>query len=205
MGLQKIYDYFHNYDKQTYQVVACMGNEPSEQDIRDFEDQYNIKLPAEFREFTMSPLGGLYMEVREELWPRAKAFDVGPFWSFCRGIIVYGIADGIPEFLDIRVKTKELRQEGFEGLIPFLSVIGNGDEIFCFDTNNKIVILDYYAATSCASEHMKSEGDTMHFPCQHDTTVKTTSVEGDFSDCLMKQIEELEERKNRKIRGEDKS
>ena len=144
MGLQKIYDYFHNYDKQTYQVVACMGNEPSEQDIRDFEDQYNIKLPAEFREFTMSPLGGLYMEVREELWPRAKAFDVGPFWSFCRGIIVYGIADGIPEFLDIRVKTKELRQEGFEGLIPFLSVIGNGDEIFCFDKNNIFVILFYY-------------------------------------------------------------
>lgn len=86
------------------------------------------------------------MEVWEEIWPRAKEYDIGPFWSFCRGIIVYGIAD----------------------------------EIFCFDKDNKIVLLDYY------------------------TTGEATPVEGDFSDCLMKQIEELEDRKNRKIRGEDK-
>lgn len=180
MALEKVYDYFHNYDKQTYQVVACMGNEPTEADVKEFEDQYKINLPDEFREFMMSPLGGLYMEVREEIWPRAKQFDVGPFWSFCRGIIVYGIADEIPEFLDIRVKTKELHDEGFTDLIPFLSIAGNGDEIFCFDKDNKIVLLDYY------------------------TTGETTPVEGDFSDCLMKQIEELEERKNMKIRGEDK-
>ena len=113
MSLEKVYDYFHNYDKQTYQVVACMGNEPSEQDIKDFENQYGINLPADFREFTMSPLGGLYMEVREEIWPQAKQYDIGPFWSFCRGIIVYGIANGIPDFLDIREKTKELHDEGF--------------------------------------------------------------------------------------------
>lgn len=112
MALEKVYDYFHNYDKQTYQVVACMGNEPSEHDIKNFEHQYGINLPADFREFTMSPLGGLYMEVREEIWPRAKQYDIGPFWSFCRGIIVYGIANGIPDFLDIREKTKELHDEG---------------------------------------------------------------------------------------------
>jgi len=138
-------------------------------------------LPADFREFTMSPLGGLYMEVREEIWPRAKQYDIGPFWSFCRGIIVYGIANGIPDFLDIREKTKELHDEGFTGFIPFLSIIGNGDEIFCFDKDNNIVLLDCY------------------------TTGEAAPVEGAFSDCLMKQIAELEERKNKKIRGEDKN
>ena len=180
MLLEKVYDYFHNYDKQTYKVVACMGSEPSEQDINDFENQYGINLPADFREFTMSPLGGLYMEVREEIWPQAKQYDIGPFWSFCRGIIVYGIANGIPDFLDIREKTKELHDEGFTDFIPFLSIIGNGDEIFCFDKNNNIVLLDYY------------------------TKGEATPIEGTFSDCLMNQIAELEERKNKKIRGEDK-
>ena len=58
MSLEKVYEYFHNYDKQSYQVAACMGNEPSEQDIMNFENQYQITLPADFREFTMSPLGG---------------------------------------------------------------------------------------------------------------------------------------------------
>ena len=121
------------------------------------------------------------MEVREEIWPRAKQYDIGPFWSFCRGIIVYGIANGIPDFLDIREKTKELHDEGFTGFIPFLSIIGNGDEIFCFDKDNNIVLLDCY------------------------TTGEAAPVEGAFSDCLMKQIAELEERKNKKIRGEDKN
>ncbi len=176
MSLEKVYDYFRNYDKQTYQVVACMGNEPAEETVKSFENQYNIKLPEDFREFTMSPLGGLYMEVREEIWPRAKAYDVGPFWSFCRGIIVYGIADNIPEFLDIRVRTEMLHREGFTDYIPFLSIIGNGDEIFCFDKDNNIVLLDYYL------------------------TGEATPVEGDFAECLMKQISELEERKNMKIR-----
>lgn len=180
MSLEKVYDYFRSYDKETYLVVGCMGNEPTEQDIKAFEDQYKINLPEDFKEFTMSPIGGLFMEVREEIWPRAKQFDVGPFWSFCRGLIVYGIADGIPDFLDIREKTKELHDEGFTDYIPFLSVVGNGDEIFCFDKDNKVVLLDYY------------EG-------------KAEPIDGSFSDCLLKQIEELEERKNRKLRGEDKA
>lgn len=180
MPLQKVNDYFRNYDKKTYQVVACGEDMPSEEDIAAFEKQYNIRFPDEFREFTMSPLGGLYMNVKEEVWPQAKQYDIGPFWSFCRGIIVYGISKDIPEFLDIRARTKELHDEGFTDYIPFLSIIGNGDEIFCFDRDNKIVLLDYYSDGGAAP------------------------VEGSFSDCLMQQISELEERKNRKVRGEDK-
>lgn len=180
MALEKVYEYYRNYDKSTYQVVACMGNEPAEEDILDFENNYGVRLPEEFREFTKSPLGGLYMDVREELWPRAKQYDVAPFWAFCRGIIVYGIANGIPEFLDIRVKTKELHEEGFTDYIPFLSIVGNGDEIFCFDKSGNIVLLDYYM------------------------TGEATPVEGSFSECLLTQIEELEDRKNRKMRGEDR-
>ena len=115
------------------------------------------------------------MEVREELWPRAKAFDVAPFWTFCRGIKVYGIANGIPDFLDIRVKTKELHDQGFVDYIPFLSLIGDGDQVFCFDKNNKIVILNWYA------------------------TGEAVETDSDFSDLLLKQIQELEERKNRML------
>ena len=53
MSLEKVYD----------EVAACMGHEPSEEKIQAFENQYHIKLPDEFRAFTMSPLGGLYMEI----------------------------------------------------------------------------------------------------------------------------------------------
>ena len=104
MSIEKVYDYFHNYDSKVYQIFACMGNEPSKKDILNFEKQYDVSLPDDFKEFTMSPLGGLYMEVREELCSRAKVYDVAPFCIFSRGIIVSGIAKGIPDYLDIRVK-----------------------------------------------------------------------------------------------------
>ena len=63
MSLEKVYDYFRSYDSKTYEVAACMGHEPSEEKIQAFENQYHIKFPDEFRAFTMSPLGGLYMEI----------------------------------------------------------------------------------------------------------------------------------------------
>lgn len=179
MSLNDVYDYFHNYDKKTFQVVACQGNEPTEMDVKAFETVIGMQLPVEFREFMMSPLGGLYMEVKENVWPQAKRYDVGPFWSFCRGIIVYGIAEDIPDFLDIRIKTKSLNELGFINYVPFLSIIGNGDEIYCFDKQGKIKLLDIYSG-------------------------EVAALEGNFSECLMKQIIELEDRKNRKLRGEDK-
>lgn len=177
MSLEKVYDYFHSYDSKTYEVAACMGHEPSEEEIQAFENQHHIKLSDEFRTFTMSPLGGLYMEVREEVWPQAKAFDVAPFWTFCRGIMVYGLSDVIPDFLNLRLKTQALHEEGFMDYIPFLSIIGDGNRIFCFDKTNQIVSLDWYE------------------------TGETEPVEGSFSECLLKEIEALEERKNQIIKS----
>ena len=147
MALKEIYEYFRHYDKETYQVVACMGNESSEEDVQDFENQYGIRLPEDFREFTMSSLGGLFMEVREDLWPR-----------------------------DIRIKTKELHDLGFVDYIPFLSIIGDGDVIFCFDKDNHIVALDWF-----------NSGETEELEC-------------DFSELLLQQIAELEERKNEMVK-----
>ena len=43
MSLEKVYDYFRNYDSETYQVFACGGGAPSEEDIKSFENQNNIK------------------------------------------------------------------------------------------------------------------------------------------------------------------
>src|SRR5829696_308066 len=109
-SLQPIYDYFRSYDKGCYSVFACQGNEPTENDVCAFEREIGFRLPDDFREFTKSSLGGLYIEVREELWPRAKLYDVAPFWTFLYGIKVFGIARDIPELLDIRHQLKKFTE-----------------------------------------------------------------------------------------------
>ena len=116
------------------------------------------------------------MEVREELCSRAKVYDVAPFCIFSRGIIVSGIAKGIPDYLDIRVKTKELHDEGLEDYIPFFSIIGDGNIVFCFDKNNRIVALDWYSKVAVEEDEVN------------------------FSDFLLKKIKELEERKRKMVK-----
>jgi len=176
MALDDIFSYFGHYDKGSFDVVACQGNEPTEADVAAFEADAGFRLPGEFREFTMSPLGGLYMEVREELWPRPKLYDVGPFWTFLYGMKVFGIAEGIPEWLDIREQYKEFTANGFADLVPFLQLAGNADK-YCFDSAGRIIRWSHEE-----SENREQEPIT-------------------FSELLMREIRELEARKDRKIRA----
>jgi hypothetical protein len=167
--------YFRGYDKESFAVFTCQGNEPSEADVEAFERTVGFRLPDEFRDFTMSALGGLYMEVREELWPRADLYAVGPFWSFLYGLKVFGISADIPEWLDLRVQYVELGQPK---LVPFLEVVGDPNP-WCFESTGRIV-------------RWSHEGEA------------PDPVALGFNDLLLSEIRELEERKERKLRSDDK-
>lgn len=178
MPLDDVFAYFGSYDKESYRVMACQGNEPSEDDVAAFEATVGFCLPEEFRAFTMSPLGGLYLEVLEALWRRPKEFDVGPFWSFLYGIKVFGIAEGIPELLDIRVQHQEMKEAGVDGLVPFLQLIGDAD-CFCFNAMGDIV------------------------QWSHEDPAEHPIIDRTFSELLMDEIQNLEIRKECKINNED--
>ena len=171
--LQPIYDYFRQYDKGSYAVFACQGNEPTEDHVRAFERDLGFRLPDDFREFTKSPLGGLYMEVREELWPRPKLYEVGPFWSFLYGIKVFGLAPDAPEWLDIRHQRKQFAEAGTTDLVPFLQLCGDADP-YCFDREGRI------------------------FRWHHETPDERKREELSFAEILMREIHELETRKEKK-------
>src|SRR4051812_4060010 len=86
MPLEELYHNFERYDAMVFNVATCQGQEPTEEHIADFERTIGFRLPDEFRAFTKSPLGGLYIEVKEELWPRPGLYAVGEFWSFLYGL-----------------------------------------------------------------------------------------------------------------------
>jgi hypothetical protein len=124
-------------------------------------------------------LGGLYMAVREEVWPRPKPLDVGPFWSFLYGLKVFGIASDIPDWLDIRVQWRQFRDSGFGDLVPFLQVVCDSN-LYCFDVEGNIIYWD------------------------HEEPDERRIVDEQFSDVLLREIHELDKRKDRKLRGDDK-
>jgi hypothetical protein len=179
MPLNNVYNYFENWDSDSYAVFTQRGNEPTEADVLAVESQVGFRLPDEFREYAVHPLGGLYMAVREELWPRPMAYHVGPFWSFLYGLMVYSFCGQAPDWLRLRSAWERMAKDGHPKLVPFLRVIGDPDP-YCFTTSQKIVVW------------------------RHETPDQPEEVSETFSEVLMREIHALEERKARKIRGEDK-
>jgi hypothetical protein len=172
-----VYEWVQGRDKALFHVVSCQGDEPTDDEVAAFEAEVGFRLPPDFRRFTMSPLGGLYVEALEEVWARPKAYDVGPFWSFLYAVKVFGIASGIPEWLDIRVQTADMRAEGCADLVPFLQIEGDADR-FCFDAAGRIV----------------------HW--EHEEPDAPRVVDESFPSLLIREIRELEDRTHRRIKGE---
>ncbi len=177
MTITAVHQWVRNRDKSLFNVVACQGNEPTEADVAAFERDCGYRLPTEFREFTMSPLGGLYVEAREEVWPVATEFQVGPFWSFLRGVKVFGIASDIPEWLDIRVQHSSLWDEGYAHLVPFLQREADAN-MYCFNPAGAIVLWD------------------------HEDPEAQEPIDFVFGDLLARELAELEERTRRRIHGD---
>jgi len=178
MSLDEVFAHFESYDVESYEVMSCTGSEPGADDVAAFEETVGFGLPDEFREFTMSPLGGLYIEVREAHWPRPRELDVGAFWSFLYGIKVFGIAKDIPGWLDIRVQYRQMVESGVTGLVPFLQRVNDADR-FCFDAAGRIV--DW----------------------SHEEPDERRLVDSTFTELLMQEIRDLEIRRLCKMNHED--
>jgi hypothetical protein len=177
MPLDEVFAYLRACDRRSFQVVACNDKAPGEADVAAFEAEVGFDMPPELREFTLSPFGGLYLAVREELWPRPKLYDIGPFWSFQYGLCIFGIAEDIPDWLDIREQYRRHKAEGHPDLVPFFKLVGSGDK-YCFDSSGRVIRWAHEVPQSREEE-------------------KVT-----FSELLMREVRDLEARKERKARGE---
>ncbi|HLW52480.1 MAG TPA: SMI1/KNR4 family protein [Candidatus Angelobacter sp.] len=177
MSLDQIDSYFRNYDRKSYEVFSQQGAEPSTADVLAFESRVGFRFPVEFREFAIHPLGGLYMAVKEEIWPRPRAYEVGPFWSFLYGFMVYGLSSQAPDWLQMGPAWQSMCNAGSPQFVPFLKVIGDPDP-YCFTLDQKIVIW------------------------RHETPTEVEDVAKSFSEVLMFEIRELEERRERRVKGE---
>lgn len=169
-------DYFYilerHLERGVYNICACGEDATLSKEIKDFEKKIGYCLPDDFVDFSMSSLGGIYVEVKEEFWPRAKAYDVGPFWSFLYGLAVFGFAHDVPEWMDIRKKAEEFKVETESDYIPFMKIMGDAD-LYCFGEDKKI------------------------YQWSHETNA-FERIDKNFIDLLEYELSELQQRKDRK-------
>jgi len=176
MPISDIENFVRGYDRTAYAIFAQQGDEPAVAELERFEREVGFRFPEEFRTYALHPLGGLYLGVKEEFWPRPKAGDVAPFWSFLYGLYVYSLSPEAPEWMQMRAAWQEMAAEGSAHLVPFLKVMGDADP-YCFSKDGRIVIW------------------------RHETPDEPEVVDLGFSEVVMTEIRALEERKQRKLGG----
>jgi hypothetical protein len=174
MPLSDIEKYFEHLDNRTYSAFAQRGAEPSEAKIGRFEQEVGFRFPEEFREFSLKPLGGFYIEVREGLWPRPQRGDRVPSWTFLYGFRVYSFSPRAPEWMNIRTAWRQMGEQGSPHLVPFLKIMGDADP-YCFTRDRKIVIW------------------------RHEIPEEPDPVEMTFSEVVVQELRDLENRKNRQL------
>jgi len=175
MDIRDIREFVRTCDRDTYELFAQKGNEPSAESVAEFEKTLGFSIPADLREYLLHPLGGLYLGVKEELWPRPKEFAVGPFWMACYGLLAYSLSAEAPPWMSMRAAWEDMKAAGYPELLPVLKIISDPDP-YCLTRTGGLVIW------------------------RHEEPDEPETVTGGFFDALMGEIARLEERKNRLLR-----
>ncbi|MFA5508319.1 MAG: SMI1/KNR4 family protein [Vulcanimicrobiota bacterium] len=136
MSLRDLQEFVKNYNIAVYRLMASGRSAPSESRLEQFEESIGFRFPDEFRELTLSPLGGLCLQVCDDLWPRPGSTEVEE-WQRLYSLNLFGIAAGVPEWLDLREELALLPPEESD-LVPFLSR-GCEKERYCFDLDHQLV------------------------------------------------------------------
>jgi hypothetical protein len=158
---------------QDFFVAAAGDNAPTREQLEELAAAYRCKLPEDFLVHSTGPLAGLSVEVKEEIWPRATEFEVGPFWSFLYSVFVYGLSPEIPDWMNIELAAAEFAESTGRSLVPCLRVVGDAD-VYLFDDRGDIVRWNH-------------------------ETDELTRFGGSFFDLLDLEVARLRERKDKKV------
>ena len=120
-----------------YFVMAAGSGAPAKKELLSFAKEFSVKFPKDYIAHSTGEMVGLYVEVKEDIWPKPKVLDVGPFWTFCYGIYTYAFSDSAPEWMQIRKAAEEFRKMG-HSVVPVLCVCSDAD-VYCFDSSGKLV------------------------------------------------------------------
>lgn len=104
-----------------FQVFTASKTPPTEDEVDAIEAKTGIAVPKALRAFLLR-YGVLVVEVKPEVWPRPKEFDVLPAWQFEYGVRVLGAGKNVPEELRIEAAVTDATKKA--AVVPYFQRIG---------------------------------------------------------------------------------
>src|SRR4051794_27315272 len=65
-----------------FTVSPMAATKQTRQQLQELSSKLAITYPPEFIAHVCGAFPGIFVEVKEAIWPRSKEYDIGPFWSF---------------------------------------------------------------------------------------------------------------------------
>ena len=147
---------------------------PSEKEVRAVGDDLGVRFPEGFVAHVCGWLPGCCILAREEVWPRPKPYDVGPFWTFLYGLHTFTPLRESADWMRLDVAGRQFQAQTGLAAAPILKVECDAN-VFCVDKGGSLLAYDH-------------EENSL------------TSVGTDFWELFEREISELVARKNQLIR-----
>jgi hypothetical protein len=120
-----------------------MADTPTSADqIASIGRKFGVSFPPEFVAHVCGRFPGVYVEVKESVWPRPKAFDVGPFWTFLYALHTYTSAPESDDWMRLDFAAETFQRDTGLSAAPVLRVVGDAN-LYCVDPNGAIVRFDH--------------------------------------------------------------
>ncbi|MEK7205060.1 MAG: hypothetical protein AAB254_06080 [candidate division NC10 bacterium] len=116
--------------------MAETPSNPSQ--LKSIGEKFGVQYPPEFIAHVCGAFPGVYVEVKESVWPRAKAYDVGPFWSFLYALHTYTPAPDSEPWMRLADAAASFQKETGLKAGPVLKILGDAD-VYCVDPNGNLV------------------------------------------------------------------
>ncbi|AKF04462.1 hypothetical protein [Sandaracinus amylolyticus] len=158
-----------------FRVVPLAQTPVSREQIAAIGARVGVTYPVELADHVCGRFPGMYVEVKESVWPRPKPYDVGPFWSFLYALHTYTSAPESEPWMRLDHAAERFRAKTGLDAAPVLRIEGDAN-VYCIDARGAL----------CRFHHELN---------------RLEPVEGDYWSLLDRELRELRERKDRKKRA----
>lgn len=121
-------------------LLSAQSSPPSSTEVGQLSAELGVPLPDDFLAF-QAKYGATYLEIVEDVWPRPRHYQAGPYYTFLYACVVFGIGREVPDWLDIRHAAAEFRDSLGRDLdqrfVPVFRWVGSADRV-CVDDRGQL-------------------------------------------------------------------
>ena len=110
--------------------------------IEALGQRLGIRIPPDLTAHLSGSYPGLYLEAKEEIWPRPKKGDTGPFWSFLYALHTYSASPDSEDWMRMEPTAERFRSQTGLHAAPVLRIVGDAD-LYCLDPQGNLVRYDH--------------------------------------------------------------